>query len=104
MGASWQEGGGTSEMNQQNDPAHRSAEPSETPSAEEGLASSVLFALREYQCSYTMDDDENPLPLVDALSPMDSIEEGISELELLAEHIAVNIEANKEITRSTKEG
>jgi hypothetical protein len=69
-------------------------EPSENSLAGEGLASSILFALRKYKCSFTMDDDENCLPLVDALSPMDSIAEGIKELELLAEYIAVTIEAN----------
>lgn len=48
----------------------------------------LLAALFDYRCQYTMDgNDGDHQPLVDALSPGQTIKEGRRELELLAEHI-----------------
>lgn len=55
----------------------------------------LLAALKSYRCQYTVDHDGDSLPLVDALSPGETIAEGERELELLAEHLSLAIdEAN----------
>lgn len=69
-------------------------------SEQDGAASLVrsdalLAALKSYRCQYTVDHDGDALPLVDALSPGETIAEGERELELLAEHLSLVIdEAN----------
>ena len=54
----------------------------------------VAMALTSYRCQYTCDADGDALPLVDALTPpfAESIVDGKRELELLAEHISMNLE------------
>jgi len=48
----------------------------------------MLKILESYNCQYSRDENGDGLPLVDLLSPFDSIKEGKDELLLLAEHIA----------------
>lgn len=49
----------------------------------------MVKVLMDYRCSRTVDDEGNPLPLVDALSPGEggTIQLGTEEIEILAEHI-----------------
>lgn len=48
----------------------------------------ILKALKQYNCQYTVDYENNGLPLVDLLSQYDKdITRGTNELELLTEHI-----------------
>jgi hypothetical protein len=47
----------------------------------------LLAALKSYRCQYTHDQDGGGYRLEDALSPGDTIKEGLRELELLAEHL-----------------
>lgn len=48
----------------------------------------ILKALKEYNCQYTVDYENNGLPLIDLLSQYDkNITCGKDELELLTEHI-----------------
>jgi hypothetical protein len=58
----------------------------------------LLAALFDYRCQYTRDgNDGDHLPLVDALSPGQTIKEGRRELELLAEHIYLAlVDANEQ--------
>lgn len=53
-------------------------------------AGAVERALRSYRCQHTVDEDGEPLLLVDALTPKgdSTIARGEQEIELLADHIA----------------
>ena len=55
----------------------------------------LLTALKSYRCQYTHDQDGGGLDLVDALSPGDTIKEGLCELELLAEHLDLALDEEK---------
>ena len=55
----------------------------------------LLAALKSYRCQYTHDQDGGGLDLVDALSPGDTIKEGLCELELLAEHLDLALDEEK---------
>ena len=48
----------------------------------------ILHTLIDYRCQYTQDEYGDGLDLVDLLSPLDTIEEGKLELDLLADDIA----------------
>lgn len=50
----------------------------------------LIKALTDYRCTRTVDEDGEPLPLVDALSPGEggTIQPGIEEIEFLAEYLA----------------
>ena len=50
-------------------------------------ADALLAALKSYRCQHTLDQDGGGIDLVDALSPGDTIAQGLLELELLAEHL-----------------
>lgn len=61
----------------------------------DALLATLLTALKSYRCHYTVDHDGDALPLVDVLSPGETIAEGEREMELLAEHLSLAIdEAN----------
>jgi len=60
----------------------------QTKSAEE-VARDVL---KQYRCQHQVDEDGNALPLVDALSPKDTIKEGLEEIEMLADDVAEAID------------
>jgi hypothetical protein len=47
--------------------------------------------LREYRCQHTLDDDGEPLPLIDALSPGETVAEGRDEVHLIADDIAYQL-------------
>lgn len=68
----------------------------------------LLDALKSYLCQYTVDHDGDSLPLVDLLSPHETIAEGLRELELLAEYLSFAIDdtENKclKLTISTMSG
>jgi hypothetical protein len=55
----------------------------------------LLAALKSYRCQYTHDQDGGGYRLEDALSPGDTIKEGLCELELLAEHLDLALDEEK---------
>lgn len=58
----------------------------------------LLIVLKNYRCQYTQDDEGDGMALVDMLTPPDdvTIERGVIELELLAEHIFYELLAEEE--------
>lgn len=62
----------------------------------EALGPIIRQSLGEYRCQHiTCNDGDDHLPLVDALTPPgdDSIERGEAELDLLADHLLIDIES-----------
>ena len=58
----------------------------------------IIAVLKNYHCQYTKDEEGNGIGLVDVLSPRDdpTIERGLLELELLAEHILYELLAEED--------
>lgn len=54
---------------------------------EQDIGCRVLDALRSYRCQFTTDEQGDGLPLVDVLSPGETIADGKEELLLLADYI-----------------
>ena len=52
----------------------------------------LIEILKAYNCQHTTDEEGNGLPLVDILSSGETIKEGNLEIELLAEHILIELE------------
>jgi hypothetical protein len=52
----------------------------------------LLAALKSYRCQHMRGCDGDALELVDVLSPLETIAEGMHELELLAEHLSLAID------------
>lgn len=52
-------------------------------------ARAIRECLADYRCQYTEDESGGGLPLADALSPGETIEEGQKELDILADDLSV---------------
>lgn len=57
----------------------------------------IETSLKAYNLQYSADQDGNGYPLVDALTPAGEgiIDKGLREIELLADHIATELEQDK---------
>jgi hypothetical protein len=53
----------------------------------EKIATEIMRSLRSYRCQHTRDDEGEGQQLVDLLSPLATIKEGLEELELLRDHL-----------------
>lgn len=57
------------------------------PDPKGGARAEILKALKNYRCSKTVDGDGDGMPLLDLLSPGETVAEGLEELRNLAEYL-----------------